>query len=266
MDFDALINARKDLLDEVLSYFSSDSAVLGIFLGGSLPAGTADAFSDIDLRLVVNLEEHGRFVANRLDIPKQWKGFLFNEWMEGAQHCVSHFRPFLKIDIFYYSQAEFCPSPWYTLPTTILYDPKNIVGKVFASSQPFKFEFNERRVDCVISKGLATAHEVYRRARRGELLYAQNLLEEFRSYMAEADDWIHQRVVTNPIDLKLERRLPASLVKALTDSYVPSNAIEAALLDLLVIYREQVIEIHEKYNLARILENDLDAISVLQEA
>ena len=264
MELNALISARKDLLDEVVNYYSFDSAVLGMFLSGSLPAGTSDAFSDIDLRLVVETEEHGRFVAALIDTPKQWKGFLFN--VAGADHSVSHFRPFLKIDIFYYSQAEFCPSPWYTLPTTILYDPKNIVSEVFASSQPFVFEFNESRVNWIISKGLAAAHEIYRRARRGELLYAQKLLEDFRFYIAEADDWIHQRVVKNPIDIKLDRRLSASLTNALTDSYVLSNDIEKALLDLLVIYREQVINIHEIFNLSRSLDNDLYAISVLQEA
>ena len=264
MDANLLITARRDLLEEAVSYFSSDAAVIGMFLSGSLPAGTEDAFSDIDLRLVIEPDEYARFLANRLDMPKQWKGFLFN--VEGAQHCVSHFRPFLKIDIFYYSQTEFCPSPWYTLPTSILYDPKNIVNKVLASSQPFLFEFNEKRVDWVISKGLAAAHEVYRRTRRGELLYAQQLLENFRTYMVEADDWNYQRVVTKPTDIKIDRRLPAPLIDALTDSYVPSNSIEAALQNLLSIYRKQVIDIHKTYKLSRSLENDLDAINVLSEA
>lgn len=263
MDLDELISARENLLGEVVDYYSIDAAVLGMFLSGSLPAGTADAFSDIDLRLVVEAEEHGRFVASLLDTPKQWNGFLFN--VAGADHSVSHFRPFFKIDIFYYSQANFAPSPWYTLPTTILYDPEGLLSEVFARSEPFVFEFNESRVDRVISKGLAAAHEVYRRARRGELLYAQKLLEDLRSYMAEADDCINQRVVTNPKDIKLDHRLSASLKRALTESYVPTSAVENALQLLLVIYRGQIIDIHKKFNLSRSLENDLYAISVIQE-
>jgi hypothetical protein len=256
---------REKLLAEVVNYFSTDSAVLGIFLGGSLPAGTADACSDIDLRVVVTPEEHARFVSNRLDMPKQWNGFLFNEWMEGAQHCVSHFRPFFKTDIFYHNQADFCPSPWYGLPTTILYDPKDVVSKVIESSPPFAFEVNEKDIDWLISKGLAAAHEVFRRARRGELLYAQNLLEEFRSYVIRADDWLHRRVPTDAADLKLERRLSQSFVGLLNRSYVPTDAhaIETAMLTLLAHYREQVIELHERFDLSRPLENDLYAVSVL---
>jgi len=268
MNTDLLNNAREKLLAEVVDYFSSDPAVVGVFLGGSLPAGTADPFSDIDLRVVVTPEEHGRFVASRLDIPKQWSGFLFNEWMEGAQHCVSHFLPFLKIDIFYLSQEEFRPSPWYSLPTTILYDPRGVARSIIEHSQPFKFEVDERRVDWLISKGLAAAHEVYRRTQRGELIYAQKLLEEFRSYLAEADDWIHQRVPPNPSHVKLERRLTPSLLEALKESYVPSdaNAIETALLNLLALFREQLIELHGTYNLSRVLDNDLRAVGVLLEA
>jgi len=260
--------AREKLLAEIVNYFSADAAVLGVFLCGSLPAGTADQFSDIDLRVVVTPEEHARFVANRLDMPGQWSGFLFNEWMEGAQHCVSNFRPFLKIDIFYYNQAKFRPSPWYSLSNTILYDPEDVVCEVFERSPAFKFEVKEKEIDWLISKGLAAAHEVFRRARRGELLYAQNLLGEFRSYLIKADDWLHQRVPTHASDLKLERRLTPSFVEALNRSYVPSDAsaIETAMLTLLAHYREQLVELHRTFGLSRSLENDLYAISVLLEA
>jgi len=84
--------------------------------------------------------------------------------------------------------------------------------------------------------------------------------------MIEADDCINQRVVTNPKDIKLDYRLSASLKKVLTESYVPSNAVENALQLLLVTYRGQVIDIHEKFNLSRSLENDLYAIGVIHEA
>lgn len=104
-----LIEARERLLKTAVDYFTRDPDVLGIFLGGSMAAGTVDAYSDIDLRVVVSPEEHPRFVRHRLEMPKAWGDFLFNEWLEGAQHCVSHFRPFGKIDVFYISLAEFRP-------------------------------------------------------------------------------------------------------------------------------------------------------------
>jgi predicted nucleotidyltransferase len=63
-----------------LERFASDPDIAGVFLGGSIAAGTADAYSDIDLRVVVKREKHADFVARRREIPKEWPGFLFNEW------------------------------------------------------------------------------------------------------------------------------------------------------------------------------------------
>jgi len=264
MDTDVLIQARENLLREAVNCLSADSAVLGLFLGGSLAAGTADAFSDIDLRVVVTPDEHERFVANRLEIPKHWTGFLFNEWMPGAQHCVSHFRPFGKIDIFYHNRSMLCPSPWYALPTTILYDPQGFVHDLIALSQQLRFEFDLDKIDWLISKGLAAAHETYRRAQRGELMYAQNLLDEFRLYMVQAEDWDLGRIPAG-FPLKDEQRLAPALLQALKESYVPAEprCITTAMLALLVHFREQVIALHEAYALARPLENDLIAIDVL---
>jgi hypothetical protein len=267
MDTDILIHARENLLNEAVDCLSSDPAVLGIFLGGSLAAGTGDAFSDIDLRVVVTSDEHERFVANRLEIPKQWHGFLFNEWMPGAQHCVSHFRPFGKIDIFYHDKATLQPSPWYALPTTILYDPQGFIRDFIALSQQLRFETDLDKIDWLISKGLAAAHEHYRRVQRGELIYAQNLLDEFRLYVVQADDWANRRIPAG-FPLKQEQRLTPVLLQALKKSYVSaeSRAIATAMLGLLIHFRELVIRLHESYDLPRPLENDLVAVDVLFES
>src|SRR5215470_4483548 len=105
MDSVALVTARDRLLETASGHFALQPGVVAVFLGGSLPAATADAYSDIDLRVVVEADRHEDFVRRRLEIPRQWDGFLFNEWLEGAIHCVSHFRPFLKIDIFYLDKS-----------------------------------------------------------------------------------------------------------------------------------------------------------------
>jgi len=43
--------AREELLGRVVEFFSRQHGVVGVFLAGSIPGGSADAYSDIDLRV-----------------------------------------------------------------------------------------------------------------------------------------------------------------------------------------------------------------------
>lgn len=96
--------ARNQLLDKALQYFLSKPEVKAIFIAGSLAAGTTNEFSDIDLRIVVAPEHHHQLVSERLAAPRQWGDFLYNEWIKDAIHCVSHFKPFNKLDVFYFTE------------------------------------------------------------------------------------------------------------------------------------------------------------------
>ncbi|RWK44303.1 nucleotidyltransferase domain-containing protein [Mesorhizobium sp.] len=262
---DGLEEARNNLLATALGCFKTDPNVLGIFLGGSIAAGSADAYSDIDLRILVKPERHSHFVEQRRQIPKQWPGFLFNEWVPSAQHCVSHFQPFGKIDIFYYDATALTPSPWYRLPIKILHDPKGIVADLVKRSEGLQFTVEEDDVDFSISKGLAAAHETYRRAMRGELFYAQTLLDELRHHMMQADDWLHDRTPETAVMAKFDRRASGDVLAVLRSSYCPceGDAILAALRSLVQIYRNQVLALHQKFQLSRPVENDITALEVL---
>lgn len=265
MDEQTLINERERLLSNVVDFFGLDSAVVGVFLGGSIPAGEADAYSDIDLRVVVIAEEHARFIASRLEMPKQWSNFLYNEWLEGAQHCVTHVKPFGKIDIFYLSLANYRPSPWYKLPTRVLYDPKGVIAEVVEKSRDLVFQITEEEVDRSLSKGLASAQEVYRRICRGELFFAQSLLDSIRHHMIQADDWINHRPPQAVTFSKLEKRASESIIQAFRQSYVglDRRQIEKAFRELFRVYRQQIIELHNQFLLRRSLENDLYAVDLI---
>lgn len=265
MDKEKLTAGRDRLLASALEHFSSDPRVLGIFLGGSLAAGTADAYSDIDMRVVVTADTHLWFVANRREIPKPWPGFLFNEWVPGAHHCVSHFRPFGKIDIFYLSADTLQPSPWYGLPLTVLHDPKGIVIDLIARSAALRFTVSEDDIDFSISKGLAAAHETYRRVMRGELVYAQTLLDELRAHIMCADDWLGDRTPECATLAKFDQRASKDVLSVLMASYVPGEAqhILSALDTLTTLYRQQVTAMHDKFQLSRPIENDLAAFDAL---
>jgi hypothetical protein len=265
MDPASLIAARERLLSVACEHFASDSNVIGVFLSGSLAADSADAYSDIDLRVVVTSEKHAEFVARRREIPKGWPGFLFNEWMPGAQHCVSHFRPFGKIDILYLNQDALRPSPWYGLPIKILYDPSGIIATLVAHSETLPFTISAGDVEHSISKGLAAAHEAYRRAKRGELLYAQTLLDEMRHHIMKADDWLFGRTPLTAVYAKFEQRGSPDVLEALTASFCAYDAaaVEAALVRLVKLYRRQLVALHQTFPLARPLENDLAGLDMI---
>lgn len=87
-----LIEARDQLLAFAHQVFASNSDVVGVFLSGSVAAGSSDAHSDIDLRVVVRPEREAWFIEHRCEIPQHWPDFLFNEWRPGTRHCVSVLR------------------------------------------------------------------------------------------------------------------------------------------------------------------------------
>ncbi|WP_200841175.1 nucleotidyltransferase domain-containing protein [Geminicoccus flavidas] len=222
MDMKSLTAARCNLLAAALDDFTSRREVVGVFLGGSLAADTADAYSDVDLRVVVTADSHARFVEQRREIPKRWPGFLFNEWLPGTQHCVSHFRPFGKIDIFYYNANVVRPSPWLGLPTKVLFDPQGVIADLIDRSRVLRFTVSEDDVDVSISKGLAAAHEAYRRAKRGELFYAHTLLDELRQHVIQADDWLWNRAPDAALIAKVDVRVSDPVRTALAASYPPA--------------------------------------------
>ena len=241
---------------------------MGVFLGGSVASGTADAWSDIDLHVVVCPERHAAFVEWRLDIPRAWDGFLFNEWLDGASHCVSHFRPFNKIDIFYLNRAAFQPSPWLPQPVTILYDPEMVVAGVVARSHGLRFTPALDEVERTISKGLAAAHEAYRRMRRGELVYAQSLLDELRQCMTVLDDVLHGRPPHSVVLSRWETRASDALRKTVVASYPGLDAagIGQALGCLANEYRRQIIAVHGAFALERFLAQHLEALDLVLNA
>jgi hypothetical protein len=117
----------------------------------------------------------------------------------------------------------------------------------------------------VLSKALAGTHEVVRRARRGELFYAQSLLDELRWNMTRLDAWIQGFEPAGPEDLKLAGRASGALVTAFHQSYVGVNAddIDHAVVVLSAVLVGQIAELHKKFDLKRTLATDLFAADLV---
>lgn len=245
---EALVTARDERLAHATRVFSVEPHVIGLFLGGSLGANSGDPYSDIDLRAVIESDHHADFVRRRLEIPSKWPGFVFNEWMPGAQHCVSHFEPFGKIDIFYLDEAQLPPRLG-TVCLSVCFDPHGAIAELIDKSKNLAFEVAAEDVSQSIRKGLAALHEAIRRAKRGELVFAQTLLDELRHHMMKADDWLFERIPTTAVYAKFDERGSSSILDALRSSYCALNAgdILEAVSMLGTTYRQQVVSLHEQF-------------------
>jgi hypothetical protein len=265
MTEEELIAARDRLLTFAHQQFASNPDVVAVFLAGSLAAGVADAYSDIDLRVVVKPEKHGWFVEHRCEIPTSWPDFLFNEWRPGTVHCVSHFRFFVKIDIFYFSQDGLQPSPWYTLPVRVLHDPHGVVEQLLKRSAALRFEITEEDLDFSISKGLAAAHESFRRMQRQELVFAQILLDELRFHIIQADDWLFDRTPRTQVCSKFDQRGSREVIESLRASFCGCDkaAFRVSIATLSRLYRQQIIQLHARFHPSRHLESDLAALDLI---
>ena len=180
---------------------------------------------------------------------------------------VSHFRPFLKIDVWYISTSMLQPSPWLKLPVNILLDRTGAVREVVERSARLPFPPpTDSAVSRVLSKALTDAHEVVRRLRRGELFFAQSLLEELRFHMIRLEGRICAVEPSTSADLKVEHRISDRLEPALKSSYVDldAQALEAAVTRLSEVLVRQIPELHGTFTLTRSLENDLYAAELVR--
>jgi predicted nucleotidyltransferase len=254
--------ARQSLLDNIVEYFVGRKGVEALYIQGSVAAGAEDEFSDIDFRIVVEAKLYEQYTSERFSAPKQWGEWLYNEWAGRSWVCVSHFKPFNKVDVLYFKPEELKPSPWFALPTKIIYDPQGLIQHIIQDSQDLENTLlNTEEIDRLISKGLAYAEEVYRRVMRGELFYAQSQLDSFRWVLIQLDDFLCH---SSPFSgfgspSHFEQRGSQILIEAMKLSYttLDKQLILQALKQLLKPYQAQIIELHEILPLKRDRETDL---------
>ncbi len=256
---------RHRVLAHVVADLRADTDVVGIYLAGSLAAGSADEQSDIDLRVVVAAAAAHRLRRERLARPATWPDFLFNEWDDDERCCVSHFAGFIKLDVVYVGSDEFAPSPWLTQPIRVLHDPQGLIAATIAQSAQRRTAPTPDDVEQAIGKMLAYAHEAVRRAARDELLYAQTMLDRLRTQMAALEDLCERRTPGLDAPSRLEARLSRSLVAALRDSCTTSERgeLERAVRSLAPLCRALIERLHQRYALGASLDRQLRAIDAL---
>lgn len=167
MNEEHLFIKRNQLKQELVTYLINDSAITGVYLGGSLAEGKEDAYSDIDLRVVVKQDSNKKLkitelIENRDDI-------LFIESFYNS-YAVVHFFNFIKLDLFVYYQSELEPSIWLK-NIKILKDNTGYLEEIKTESKLISYRPSQQEFELIINKYLAHLHETYRRYQRSEYNY-----------------------------------------------------------------------------------------------
>ena len=99
--------ARDRLYQNVIDYFLARNDLEALYVQGSIAAGTADKFSDIDFRVVINSKAYQHYISERFNAPKQWGEWIYNEWGVdlGSAFLISNLS--IKLTYFTLSQKNF---------------------------------------------------------------------------------------------------------------------------------------------------------------
>lgn len=261
-----LIEKRNEILENMVNYFMKDKKLIGIFLSGSLAEESSDKYSDIDFRVILEDEGIDNYINNRLTAPENWGELLYNEYSSGWKNmCVSHFKPFVKVDIFYYTKHDLTPSVWHNKGIKIIYDRDGFISEIIEKSKNLKIETNIEDINISINKGIALIHETYRRAKRDEIVYANDLLNGLRHKLIEFNDLLNNRI--NEGSSHYEKRGTEELKNILHKSY--STKTQKDILEILFkltkVFEMKLKMINEKYLLQRNEKNDEYSIKIIWE-
>jgi len=193
------------------------------------------------------------FCEARLSRPTRWSGFLFNEWSDDETCCVSHFENLAKVDIFYLRADGLRPSPWLSLPIRVFHDPTGVIQAARAGSTIVKNAVDPTEVEQVIGKTISYAIEVARRLARGELLYAQTLLDGLRNRLVALEDILENRSPGLNCSFQIERRASPELLRALYVAcpHAEHDELQAALTGLVNVCRHLVWRLYDSSKLSR---------------
>ena len=122
---------ERDLVD--------DNNITSVFYGGSIGTGNTDLYSDIDLRIIVKEEAFEQYRLNKKERAKNWGTVMFYEDFPWVAHSVAHYKGFIKVDSFYYTEKDIQPSVWYK-ELEIVYDRENFMRRIQRESKDLSYK------------------------------------------------------------------------------------------------------------------------------
>ncbi|MBP1041767.1 nucleotidyltransferase domain-containing protein [Vagococcus sp. BWB3-3] len=172
--------ARIELCQKIEKSLKADNCILGAFYGGSIAENQEDPYSDIDLRLVVDLETFHQFNQFKVGLVNQWGTILFLENEQSTNLLIAHYDTFIKVDLFCYSIESLVPSLW-TRQIEIIKDvPSHLLTNLMVNSREVSYSLSLSELTNWQTKFFAYYHEVYRRIKRHEHYYALDCIDKMR--------------------------------------------------------------------------------------
>lgn len=131
------MNRQKEAVIQILKVARKRPEVNGVFLKGSLAAGRADEYSDVDLYCLVKEDLEEDFLDCRLQILRSYQPVVY--WTESnfvGPQIVAVYENGLHFDLYTVTEENFP----LTGCSEILYDPENLLAELLNNSPSHRIE------------------------------------------------------------------------------------------------------------------------------
>jgi hypothetical protein len=249
----------KDLESYLINLYYNDNDIIGVFLSGSLVDDSYDEYSDVDIRFVVQTTDLvGYIIKSKDKLLKGNRNILFFEPCYFKNALIAHFDNFIKADIFFYTPQMIIESSWLK-GMKIIKDTDNFLQNIKEKSKDLSYPVSNEIIEDTILKYFASSHECYRRIKRGEFLYANQLLQNMKSIIISFYDLYNGHAELSWY--KAEKRFDNDLIDLLylNITRISDNLIIFDKINTEFLHIEQLL--CNKQSIKRNFENDIYILS-----
>lgn len=240
------------VVDRFLAACRADTRIVAAFLGGSYASGAADAWSDLDLYLIITDEAYAEFIAAKETFIQQLGEPLFSaDW--GTPHC--YFFIFAdgtegELGIGQVSRFKQIHGGAYL----VLVDKQDILADIDFPSHAADFTEQIELLRRLIMNFWHEVGHFNKALARGQLWFAYGSLEVMRQVCVNLARLQHNFAdagVGHEPFFKLEQAMPVEQLAPLQATFCPleREAIRQAGAVIFQFYREVATDLAERYNL-----------------
>ena len=172
---------HRDIMNRLIAACQADKRVVAAFIGGSYARGATDAYSDLDLGLIITDEAYEDFFAGREDFIRRLGEPIFLEGYhgDGGDYVFSIFSDGTEVELLPGRESHF--TQIHKGPYRVLLDKKGILaGAIFSGYQPAQSEQIETLHGLIYWFWHNLTHHFITPMARGQIWSAYGALEDLR--------------------------------------------------------------------------------------